>query len=103
MKKLVKIKFRDKTHMTVTLEQAEAILNSQEQLVMLYNEEGEWTGQSINKSEIVGSDRDFYEEDREKNKDFPLLVGKPDLTPEQRKELFTKYHPNNIKLPYADN
>lgn len=102
MKKLVKIKFRDKTHMTVTLEQAEAILQSPDQLIMLYDEEGNWTGQSINKSEIVGSDRDFYEEDREDNKNLPLLIGKPEISPEKRKELFAKYHPDNIQKPYAD-
>ena len=93
MNKLVKITFRDKTSLTLGLEQVEQILSSKDQIIMLYDEEGNWTGQSVNKSEIVGTIRDFYEENRESRKAEPLLIGKPELTPEQRKQMFEKYHP----------
>jgi len=75
MKKLVKFKFRDKTTQTFSLEEAEAIMSSKDQIVMLYNEKGEWTGKSINKSEILGTERDYYEERIENSKnEVPRLL-----------------------------
>ena len=99
MNKQVKINFRDKTSITLDLEVAEAILDSKDQLIKIYDTEGVWTGQSINKSEIVGTSRDFYEEHRSSSKDVPLLVGAKELTPEERKKKFEEYRPVR---PYTD-
>ena len=93
MKKLVKIKFRDKTSITMPLEEVEAILNSKEQIIMLYDGEGKWTGRTVNKSEIIGTDRDFYEESRENSKGEVKALGEPNMTKERRIELFTKFRP----------
>lgn len=62
IQKFVKIKMRDKTSITLPLEQAEQVLRSPQQLVMLYDENGKWDGESINKAEIVGTQRDYYQE-----------------------------------------
>lgn len=62
MQKFIKIKMRDKSSVTLPFEVAEQILNSGDQLIMLNDENGKWTGVSINKSEIVHTERDNEEE-----------------------------------------
>lgn len=95
--KLVRIKFRDKTSIVMEMDQAEEILSSNQQLVMLYDDKGVWTGQSINKSEIIGTDRDFNEERIElSNKDVKALT-EPILSQEERKRLLEKYKPVFLK------
>jgi len=93
MNKLVKIRFRDKTSLTVDIEIAEAILDSKEQLIKIYDSEGVWTGQTINKADILGTDRDFEDERRESAKSEVKRLEGPVLTPERMKELLQKYKP----------
>lgn len=95
--KLVRIKFRDKTSIVMEMEQAEEILSSNQQLVMLYDDKGVWTGQSINKSEIIGTDRDFYEERRETSNSEVEALPEPVLSQEERKKLLDKYRPVFLK------
>jgi len=95
--KLVRIKFRDKTSIVMEMEQAEEILSSNQQLVMLYDDKGVWTGQSINKSEIIGTDRDFYEEKRETSNQEDKALPEPVLSQEERKRLLEKYKPVHLK------
>lgn len=47
---------------TLPFEVAEKILESKEQLIMLRDKDGVWTGKTINTSEIVATKRDFEEE-----------------------------------------
>jgi len=96
MKKLVRFRFRDKTVKTFPIEQAEQILNSERQLVMLYDEEGKWTGQTINKGEILGTDRDFEEERIETSRKDVTLLSEPNMTNERRKELLERYKPKKV-------
>jgi len=95
--KLVRIKFRDKTSIVMEMEQAEEILSSNQQLVMLYDDKRVWTGQSINKSEIIGTDRDFYEEKRETSNQDTKTLPEPILSQEERKRLLDKYKPVHLK------
>ncbi len=72
MQKFVKIKMRDRTSITLSIEEAEEVLKSEKQLIMLHDEDGNWTGQSINKAEIVGTERD-RDEERQFSADVPAL------------------------------
>lgn len=47
---------------TLPMEQAKRIMESPNQLVMITDENGDWTGITINKAEIKGTDHDFDEE-----------------------------------------
>jgi len=68
MKKFIKVCMRDKEHnITVPFEVAEQILASPDQITML-KKDGIWTGEIINKSEIVATHRD-YEEERDQNRE----------------------------------
>ena len=93
MRKKVKIRFRDKTTQTFSLEEAEQILNTEKQLVMLYDQEGKWTGQTINKGEILGTERDFETERIETSKTGTKLLNEPILTRDRMRELLDKYKP----------
>lgn len=72
IQKFIKIKMRDKTSITLPIEQAEQVLTSTQQIIMLYDEEGKWTGESLNKAEIVGTQRD-YDQERIFNHRLPEL------------------------------
>jgi hypothetical protein len=62
MKKYIKICMRNKEHnVTVPFEVAQEILESNDQIIML-KKDGVWTGEIINKSEIVATHRDREEE-----------------------------------------
>lgn len=95
--KLVRVKFRDKTSVVMDFEQAEEILNSNQQLIMLYDSEGNWTGQSINKSEIIGTERDLHEERRDSSNQPVKELPEPELSLEERKKLLDKYKPVFLK------
>lgn len=82
--KYVKFLMRNKEmNMTLSFEQAERVLNSPNQLVMLTGTDGKWNGDTLNKAEIIGTVRDY---EKEKYEGY-----NPDQLPE----------PKRI-LPYAD-
>ncbi len=61
--KYIKICMRNKEHdITIPFEVAEKILESNQQLIMLRDENNTWTGKTINKTEIVATKRDYDEE-----------------------------------------
>lgn len=100
MQKLVKFKFRDKTTQTFSLEEAEAIMSSKDQIVMLYDMQGNWTGKSINKSEILGTERDYHEERIETSKkEVPRLLEpkQDDRTVESMGKTLADYKPKFLK------
>jgi hypothetical protein len=69
MKKYVKIHMRNKKlSLVLPLEKAEQILRSPQQLVMVTEEDGSWNGLTINKAEIVFTDRDYDTEADERPK-----------------------------------
>jgi hypothetical protein len=79
MKKYIKICMRNKEHsITLPFEVAEQILNSPDQITML-KKDGVWTGEIINKSEIVATHRDRDEEKHENynEKQIAELESKP--------------------------
>lgn len=74
---------RDKRlDITLPMEQAKRVIESPNQLVMITGEDGEWTGVTINKAEIKGTDHDFEREREENRQDF-LRIDEPEITPEQ--------------------
>lgn len=85
--KYVSIYLRDKTRVTVTAEQAEAILNSQQQLIKI-NEKGKWNGLAINKADIVRMDRD-YDKERDERQEAKGIEA-PKLTKEEKKRIEQK-------------
>lgn len=68
MKKFVKIYFRNKEHnITLPFEVVEQIMDDEKQITKL-TKDGVWTGEIINKSEIVATRRDV-EEERDQNRE----------------------------------
>lgn len=54
---------RNKEHdITLPFEVAEKILESNQQMIMLRDGNGIWTGKTINKTEIIATKRDYDEE-----------------------------------------
>lgn len=65
-KQFIRFSFRNKKqNITLPIEMAEVIIDSKEQLVKLYDKDGNWTGVTINKAEITGTDHDFEMEQME--------------------------------------
>ncbi len=63
MEKYVKFYMRNKAlNVTLPFEQAERVIDSPNQIVKLLDKQGNWTGDTINKAEIVGTTRDSDEE-----------------------------------------
>jgi hypothetical protein len=71
MKKYIRFSMRNKKNdITFPIDQAERILTSPQQLVMVYDEFGVWTGITINKAEIIMTDHDFGKENDESLKEM---------------------------------
>ena len=82
MKKYIKIYFRQKEHnITLPFEVAEQIISSPDQITML-KKDGIWTGEIINKSEIVATHRDRSEE-----RDQNILLEEKEITNEEREKI----------------
>lgn len=56
--KFVRITLSKGAPFTLPYEQAMDMLNSPQQIILLQGEDGEWSGQTINKAHIVCTDRD---------------------------------------------
>lgn len=92
MKRYVKFIMSKGDPITVDEAQALRILNSQNQLLMVLDENGQWTRKTINKAHIVDTvpdvEADRAEIERERN--ARLKLDAPKLTEEQRE--------NNLRI-----
>lgn len=79
MKKYIKFIMRNKEdNITLPFEQAEKVLNLPQQLVMIMDEGGNWTGDSINKTQVVTTYRDLERENIENPK---IMIEEPEISP----------------------
>lgn len=88
MQHWVKFTMSSGSPITIRKEIAEAILDSEGQLLKIPNDDGTWGCKSINKAHIVSTDRDFEKERSEAEKErmsTPKLEA-PKLTEAQRKK-----------------
>ncbi len=79
---------------------AEAILDSEDQLVKIVDENGRWTGETLNKAHIINTKFDV-DETRQLNKEIPKL---PKMSKKEekemldtRKKMLLKYKPKFLK------
>lgn len=90
--KFIKFYMRDKRlDVTLPMEQAQQIMMSPQQMVMVTDSNGNWTGLTINKAEIKGTDHDWDKESyvfRENNLKLSEPVDVPD--PKRSKEIREK-------------
>lgn len=94
--KFVKIIMRDKTTYTLTFEKAQMVLESPQQIVMLKDDEsGEWSGEALNKADIMRTDRDFDAEREYQKLNTPKIPELP--LNNQRKIDVEKYRPDFMK------
>lgn len=83
--KFVRFTLRDKSEYTFPMDKAGRILDSQQQLVKITEENGEWDGTSINKADVVKTERDFKaERDWKYENTLKLEEAEAELTPEDR-------------------
>lgn len=90
--KYVKLFMRDKKHnITLPMEKAQRVIQSPNQLVMIMDDNGQWTGQTVNKSEIISTDHD-WDKEKEVLRENPRIetLANP-ITDEQMKELAAKF------------
>ncbi len=82
--KFIKFTLSSKKTITLPYAQAQEILTSPLQVVMIKGKNGEWDGTTINKSFIVNTERDYEEEKAyEMSHPKPQLL-EPELTKEQK-------------------
>lgn len=97
MKKFIKFTMSTKETFTIPIEQAEEILRDPANMVMI-SKDGEWNGETINKSFIISTKRDF-----EKEREYQMYDEKtPKLeernsNPKTIKDLLEKNKPNFLK------
>ena len=60
---------RDKREITLPFDKAEKLLDSPNQLIKISGDDGIWFGETLNKSEIISTRRDYQKE----NDDIRLL------------------------------
>ena len=82
----------------IPFDKAQSILESPQQIVMLYDEKGDWTGKTINKAHIVDTDIDYSEI---RASDRPPELSEPMVDPKLIKKL-TSIKPEYLKKPYKD-
>lgn len=69
----IEILFRDGTAKTYPFEVVQQVLESEEKIVMLYDSEGNWTGEAINKADIKRTQRNYDQERQEQVKLNPPI------------------------------
>ena len=83
--KYIKFVMRDGKQHSLSMDRAEKVLNSTQTLIKILDSRGYWTGESINKSEIVDTFPDI-----EREREEIIKLGQPQLdpplTPEQEAE-----------------
>lgn len=93
-KQFIKFFMRDKRlDITLPYDQAEKVIDSPQQLIKVTGNDGKWTGVTINKAEIIGTDHNFDDE-RDANYNKNQL-------PEPKKNPIDidKFRPDFIKKP----
>ena len=60
--KYVKFTMSSGEPITLQADKAERLINDPKQLLMIYDDNGQWTGKTINKAHIVSTDRDIEKE-----------------------------------------
>jgi hypothetical protein len=97
MKKFIKFTMSTKDTFTLPIEQAEEILRDPANIVMI-SKDGEWSGETINKSFIISTKRDF-----EKEREYKMYDEKTPQLEERNsqpiviKELLEKNKPQFLK------
>lgn len=94
-KEFIKIFCRNRKHdITLPFAMAQRVMESKDQLVLIYDENGKWTGVTLNKAEIISTDHDFERESQANRETRPdHLLGVRELTEADRKRIaenFTK-------------
>ena len=88
MNRFIKFTMSDGPHFTLPEAIAQRILDSAQQMIKVTDQNGKWTGQTINKAHIISTDRD-----RDAERDFNLQnvrqLPEPEktITPEQEKRI----------------
>lgn len=88
MQRWIKFVMSSGAPISIRKEIAEAILDSEGQLLKIPDDDGEWSGKTINKAHIVSTDYDFDKERSEAEKErmkTPKLEA-PKMSEEQRKK-----------------
>lgn len=93
--KYVTIHIRDRTQITLPLEQAERVLDSQQQLVKINDKDGIWRGDSINKADIVRTEQNKERENQDKRRRGPKKV--EERTPDAHPSDISEYKPEFLK------
>lgn len=86
---------------TLPEDKAKKLLESQQQLIMINDEKGEWTGRTVNKADIMMTRVDVEETRRRSEKEKSLLEIDSkviyNLTKEQVKALLENFKPDFLK------
>lgn len=85
-KNFIKFYMRDKRlDISLSMEQAERIIDNPQQLVKVVDEYGKWTGVTINKAEIRGTDHDF-EMEKYHSQEEHLMLDRGEMSEEEIKK-----------------
>lgn len=103
--KYIKFSFTDKKlNISIPFDKAEAVMNSPETIVRVTDRSGKWTGQTVNKSLLMGTDVDWEatrQSDMEEGwKATGNLIEGPEVEPidaERRKEIMGEWFPKEKK------
>jgi len=88
--KFIKLTLSTKKSFILPMEQAERLIDAPQQVVQITDEQGEWTGETLNKSFLVSTERD-YEAEREWSMRNPLPeLPELELTEEQKTAIETE-------------
>src|SRR4051812_30042728 len=94
-KKFVRFFMRDKRlDITLPFEQAERVIDSSAQLVKISDKDGGWSGRTINKADVMGTERD-YDEEADKNYNRSQLP-EPEFKPLDTEKFKPEFLKNQI-------
>ena len=86
--KFIKFIMRDKSNnFTLPFEQAKNVLESKSQLVMIHSK-GQWTGLTVNKADVMMTERDMEAEKEWRVNNIPSLE-EPKITPGMKEKIET--------------
>lgn len=83
---------------TLPFEQAEKAMASTNQMIMIADPEGKWTGRSFNKADVVMTERNHEEERYWEMKNTPKLDVPSSMPPEKDFNI-DDYKPDFLKSP----
>lgn len=94
-KTFIKITMSRGTHFVLEKNKVEALLAGESQLVKIHDEDGEWTGDTLNKAHIVSTEID-HNATREHRIRATPRIGDPDEGKEPLRDI-RRYRPDFIK------